>query len=303
MTQERVYNFGDLLTQGRARSLAARLFPPGLYSGFAPTLLGQTAVRLSPGTLLTPNGVMVTETTAVEVPVPPPEEGEALPVDAASYTLIADHTDIQTIGGSTASYSWVDGLVARSGAPDVNSVAVLYCRYDPAAAAGALTAAMFSSPPSPSMGLATEQWGHIPAPFAQACDVDLSGGPNIAITPASHPDGAQHLGWAITNSAGFNVQQVSFKLPLPLVPRARYVDVYADLSPGASIDVTALDSDGDAVALSPATITGPDVGLDEPVATLAVASTTLNAVTLAFEVNVPALSTGVFIKALRVRGD
>src|SRR4051812_27355493 len=122
MTQQRVYNYGDLLTQRRTKTLGASFFTPGIYVGMGPTVVSPVLVTLAPGAFMLPNGVLVTESSSVEL-IPP------VPTIATNYTLTADHDDIQAIGGSTVSYTWREGLLERSGDPDDNSLALLWLRH------------------------------------------------------------------------------------------------------------------------------------------------------------------------------
>jgi len=169
MTQTRIYDFGALLTQGRAKAFATSLFTPGIYEGFEPTIVSPTLVEFGPGTLLLPNGVLVRESGTTQVTVPTP----ASPTD---YTITADHDDIQAVGGSPAFYTLRTGILDRSADPNPNSLALLWIRHT---GGGPVTVPMLSRPPTLQAGtlLNAIEDGFIAAPFPHACDVVF--GPNI----------------------------------------------------------------------------------------------------------------------------
>lgn len=224
MVQSRVYDFAALLTQGRMKALGANLFTPGIYAGFDPLIVSPALLQLQAGAIMMPNGVMVLESTNVDI---------TPPIVSGNYTLTADHDDIQAVGGSPVTYTWRNGILPHSGNPNATSLAVLWLRYT----GGPITAAMFSSPLKLRNGailddlLDTEGW--LQAPFAAMCDVVK--GANIVLTPASHRDGAQNLGLNITNTAAVGFQSVNFTIPLPPLPIVKSIQVFADLPNNASI--------------------------------------------------------------------
>ncbi len=301
MTQQRLYDFGALLTQTRSKTLAGNVFTPGVYAGMAPTVVSPVSVTLSAGAFMLPNGVLVVENGAVSL-VPP------VPTLATDYTLTADHDDIQAIGGSTVSYTWRVGLLDRSGDPSTNSLAILWLRHPGSAP---VTIDMFSVPEPMKSGAVRSDLdlvsGWYQAPFPFICD-HLPLASNITVTAQRHSTGPQHLGIQIVNSAGSGTQAYNGLIPLTGVPRARFVDVYADIPTGGSISFstgvyTPYDTDGNAVATTPTSIAGAAVGLNTPVGTLALDSTELPVMTLGFTAVVPALTAGIFIKGFRVRAD
>ena len=175
MTQLRIYDFGALLTQGRAKALSASLFTPGIYEGFEPTIINATTVELSAGTYLLPNGILVRESAVTTITV-------ATPGSAEDYTVIADHDDVQAIGGSAAYYTKVDGIKARQEDPNANSLSLLWIRHPGSAP---LSADMLSVPPTLQAGtlLSAIEDGYMGAPFPRECDV-LKGA-NIVATQQS----------------------------------------------------------------------------------------------------------------------
>jgi len=175
MVQQRIYDFGALLTQGRTKTFATSLFTPGIYEGFVPTIISSTLIEFSAGTLLLPNGVLVRETATTQVIIPTPASAE-------NYTITVDHDDIQAVGGSPATYTLRSGILAREQEPLPNSLALLWVRHT---GAGPLTDSMLSRPPTLQAGslLNAIEDGFLAAPFPTMCDV--TAGPNVTAAQQS----------------------------------------------------------------------------------------------------------------------
>lgn len=175
MVQNRIYDFGALLTQARTKTLATSLFTPGIYGGMDPVIVSGTQLDLLPGTYLLPNGVLVGEDANTSITVPTPAGPE-------NYTVTVDHDDIQATGGSSAFYTLRSGILGREGDPNPNSLALLWIRHP---GGGPLTANMLSRPPTLQAGtlLSAIEDGFRPAPFPNATDVVK--GANITATQQS----------------------------------------------------------------------------------------------------------------------
>lgn len=228
MVQQRVYNFGDTLTQGRTKAVAGKLLSPGVYEGLEPAVLAPDILSLSPGSFLLPNGVLITETADITNIVYPPGWVGA----TGDFTLTADHDDIQAIGGSPVTYQIRPGLLDRSGDPNANSLALLWIRRQ----AAPLEPGFFSVPVKVKNGALldyttlTNGWKQ--APFPEASDV--TAGPNVTQANVSHKTGPQNTGVLISNS-GVGAQLFQFTLAMPRLPWTRRVEVYADIPTGGSI--------------------------------------------------------------------
>ena len=302
MSQSRVYDYGALLTQARTKSFASNLFTPGLYDGFAASIVTPTLLQFAPGTFLTPMGVLINESGNVQVTVPTPP-------GAADYTVTADHDDIQAVGGSPAYYTLRPGILPRSGSPNPNSLSLLWIRFPTATP---LALSMFSQPPVLQAGslLSVIENGIIPGPFPQRCDAIA--GPNITASAASF-SGSQNLGLLLVNSAGSGTQTYQFRLPLPPF-RPRTIEVFASLPNLGSISISTApyetyESTGAILTATPSAILGPVTALDlgstpAGVFTLGNYDADVNPPTsLGVTVVVPALTPGVFIKAFNLVGD
>lgn len=235
--QQRVYNFGDTLTQGKTKTLASRLLSAGVYEGVEPVIVSDVSalINLTPGAFLMPNGVLVVESTTItniSYPVSWP------PAGAADFTLTADHDDVQAIGGSPVSYTIRAGNLPASGSPFPNSLALLRIRFPGSAA---LNQGMFSVPLKVKNGalldyiLTGEGWS--PAPFPNACNVVA--GPNVIQKNTSF-GGPENQGVLVYSTAAFNSQTFQFTIPIPRMPWARRVEVYADLPASSSIGFNTL---------------------------------------------------------------
>lgn len=235
MAQQRIYNFGDTLTQGRTKTLAAKLLAAGVYEGMEPVIISDVSglFKLSAGSFLLPNGVLVVESTDVtEIQLPPLWP----PAAPTTYVLTADHSDIQAIGGSSVSYSLrvaPVGPIPMQGWPSANSLTLLIVRHP---GSMSLNPGMFSVPlrvrTNDLLQYTLNESGWLQAPF-ELCD--YVAGPNVTQRKQSSSQGPQHQGILFVNSAAFNSQSASFTLPLPRLPWVRRVEVYADLPPSSSI--------------------------------------------------------------------
>jgi len=303
MTQERIYDFGALLTQSRTKTLAASLFTPGIYEGFDPTIISPTLLEFSPGTYLLPNGVLVRETAATRVTIPTPASAE-------TYTITAGHDDIQAVGGSSAFYTLEDGIRERSGDPSTNSLALLWVRHT---GGGPLTYEMLSRPPVLQAGtlLSAIENGVLLAPFPQACN-EVKGS-NIQVTQTVHGSGNEHLGTLIQNTAVSGLQTYQFRLPLPPRPAPRSIQVFADIPSLGSISLSAAgyelyQAGGGVVSTSPASLTGPITALDlrsAPAGTFTLGNYEEDdpPTSLGVTITVPPATAGFFLKGFNLVGD
>lgn len=236
MTQQRIYNFGDTLTQSKTKTQASKLLSSGVYEGMNPVITGPATFNLTPGAYLLGNGVLVSETTPVTNINYPSSWPPGLPVPPAlttDFTLTADHQDIQAIGGSPVSYNLRPGILPKVGSPLPSSVALLWIRHPGSAS---LNPGMFSLPVKVKNGDVLEDvtrlTGWVQAPFEQACDIVA--GPNIQQQRVSFATGPQNTGLLVVNT-GFGVQTLSFTLPIPRLPWARRVAIYGDFPASSSI--------------------------------------------------------------------
>jgi hypothetical protein len=310
MTQQRIYDFGAILTQGRAKKVSAALLAPGIYSGMEPTLLSNPLIKLSAGEFLLPNGVLVIEDAEVEITPP-------TVTSAADYTLVATHEDIQAVGGSPIIYTWEEGILPRSGSPTSNALAILWLRHP-----GSMTinSSMVSLPlkVKNAAGIgsfeASQAW--LQAPFPQATDVFT--GPNVTATPASTATSAKDVGLRITNTAAFGLQGYQFRLPLPLLPRVRKVEVYVQLPSLGTLELSAAPIGGNTVTtnnynivttsgtvatVTPSQIAGPIADLSTPAATFVLGNTADAPVSMGVTIKVPPGGGQAFLKGFKLVGD
>lgn len=108
MSQRRIWNYGDTFTSERATVAMAALHSSGVYSGFDVTITDVDTFTLNPGFLLLPSGLLVEETSAIEMRIAP------LPAAATNYTITVRHVDADIIGGQAATYALEPGLLTPS---------------------------------------------------------------------------------------------------------------------------------------------------------------------------------------------
>jgi len=121
VTQRRIWNYGDTFTSERAATQVAALHEPGVYTGYALTLVDTDTMSFSPGFLLLPSGILVGESVDFQLRISP------LPAGATNYTITCRHTDRDLIGGQAALYAIETGLIPQSSITD--GVAIAYIRY------------------------------------------------------------------------------------------------------------------------------------------------------------------------------
>lgn len=255
MTQQRIYDFGAVLTQSRTKSLAANLWSPGLYQGLAPNIVGPDTFQLTPGALLLPNGILVDEAAPVNV-VLAPSWPPAIPTD---YTVTAEHADIQSVGGSAVIYVMQAGVLPDVGSPQPNSLTVLRIRHPGAVP---INTGMFSSPPYQKNGsvlsLVAQREGTLVPPFGM---FDVVAGSNIQQALVTHPSGLQHLCLRIRNTSATIFQTLRFRLRLPSFPQAKSIAVTLDLPTYGTLSLSSttetVAADGSSIAVTPATSNGP----------------------------------------------
>ena len=306
MVQQRVYDYGALLTQARTKTFASRLFSPGVYENMDPVIIAAPYMELTAGSFLLPNGVLVVESANVAI---------TAPIVAGDYTLTADHEDIQAVGGSPVIYTWRAGILDRYSDPNPNSLALLWFRYP----GGPIDIGMFSVPPDVRTGEAVASIeaiaGWLQAPFPGTSAVLK--GPNITAVGDSFGALYQHIGVLITNSAGVGTQTYQFRLPLPSIPRPRSIELYASIPALASVSLSSLPNtggpsatylayaqDGSSIGATPTIVNGPVTALDAtPAQVFTLANSLTPPATIGVTVAVPALSSGVFIKGFRLIPD
>jgi len=100
MSQSRIWNFGDPFTAEKTKQVQKVLNCPGVYSGYDISIIGTNKISLAAGGyLLQPDGVIVTESIAIQLIL------ATLPSIATIYTITCRHTDVQNIGGAAAIYA------------------------------------------------------------------------------------------------------------------------------------------------------------------------------------------------------
>lgn len=248
MTQRRIWNFGDTFTSEKAAILSAALHSPGVYSGYLPTITDTDSLSLSSGFLMLPSGIVVTESSPIEMRIYP------LPAAATNYTLTCRHTDRDLIGGQAALYAVETGLI--SSLPD--GVVLAYIKY-PGGAVPLSYSHLF-----PVRGLMSEAEDSpllvstkLLAPFLSKSIVSVQGA-NTSLTDTY----LAPRSFLTVTTDGLGPVPPSFETTTIVIPlsatRFRPVSVVikAQIDPNSSVLVSLFDTDGNAVTLSGSTL-GP----------------------------------------------
>jgi hypothetical protein len=248
MSQRRIWNFGDTFTSERATTAAASLHEPGVYVGYDVSLVDTDTLSLSPGWLLLPSGILVGETTAIELTISP------LPAAAAEYTIVVRHTDADIMGGQAATYAIEPGLLPQSVL--TNGVAIAYIRY-PGGAVPLVD--YFITPARKVLGQAEDSPHLVPtvllAPFtykwlnaATGANTTFS---NVWVSPNA---------FTRIETSGLGPVPPGFEVTTVIVPltagrfRPVSVVVRAIIDPNSQMLVAMRDTDGNAVTLTGSTL-------------------------------------------------
>jgi len=287
MTQRRIWNYGDTFTSERATTSVAALHEPGVYQGYDITLTDTDSFSIGPGFLLLPSGIIVGETSPIEIVISP------LPAAATNYTVVVRHTDADVIGGQAALYSVENGLIPQSSLTD--GVAIAYIRYPggavPLADYFIVPSRKVSSSPSDSPQLVPTQ---LLAPFSSSW-VLSSIGPNTSVSDTySAPDVFTRIETDGLGPVPPLFETSVFALPM-VAGRFRPVSlvVRAIVSANSSLSVSMLDTDGNPVTLSGSSL-GPAALFSDRVVSVNPSSgvfTEGGLYTLLLTFNTPALDT------------
>jgi len=250
MTQRRIWNYGDTFTSERATTAMAALHEPGVYTGYDVSLIDTDTMSLSPGFLMLPSGILVGETTPIELRISP------LPAAATNYTITIRHTDADVIGGQAALYAVEVGLLPQSAI--TNGVPIAYIRYP----GGAVPLAdYFITPARKVSGQAEDSPQLVPTvilPPMTARWVNSVTGFNTSFSNGySAPDVFTRV-----ETDGLGPPPPFFETTTVIVPytagrfRPVSIVVRAIIDPNSQLLVAMRDTDGNSVTLSGSTI-GP----------------------------------------------
>lgn len=120
MAQQRINIFGSLIDTADLPTMVASLFSPGRFLGCDFEVGGVDLLRVSPGSALLPDGVLIIE-----------DEPKTLVIGnssfAADYTVLYQLEDSSTLGGSPATLRATAGITKQSSFTD--SVVLGWIRY------------------------------------------------------------------------------------------------------------------------------------------------------------------------------
>ena len=244
MTQRRIWNYGDTFTSEKATTSMAALHSPGVYAGYEVSIIDTDTISLSPGFLLLPSGILVGETSAIEMTISP------LPAAATNYTIVVRHTDADVMGGQAAVYGLEAGLIPQSSLSD--GVALAWIRYPGGAVplqdffvlpSRHVSSSSLDSPqlvPSTFLAPFSTSWV-VSSLGANTSVADVYSAPNVVTSVAT--DGLGPI------PPGFETSV--FAIPL-VAGRFRPVSIIVRsvVDPNSELSLSLLDTDGNPVTLS-----------------------------------------------------
>lgn len=115
MPQERFYNYGSTATSTSENTIHYALHKRGVYRGMDLGVSSTDEVEIAAGYCLMHNGVVCSETTAVDLSFAPPAA-------ATNYTVIATHENRQLIGGDPVEYEVEEGVLRPLGDPTLEGI-------------------------------------------------------------------------------------------------------------------------------------------------------------------------------------
>lgn len=248
MTQRRIWNFGDTFTSERAATAMAALHGPGVYVGYEVSVIDTDTLSLGSGFLLLPNGILVGETSPIELTISP------LPAAPADYTIVVRHTDADIMGGQAATYTVESGLLLQAAISD--GVPIAYLRY-PGGAVPLLDS--FLTPARNLLSLAADSYYLVPtvllAPLTGRWITSVVG-PNTSLSDTWVSPNA----FTTIETDGLGPAPPLFEtttIVLPLVAgrfRPVSIVVRAIIDPNSQVLVALRDTDGAAVILVGSTL-------------------------------------------------
>lgn len=120
MAQQRTWNFGDTFTAKKAKNAQRALNLPGRYIGYDATVTDTDKITLAAdGYALMPNGVLVSEDAPINI------KFASMPMAATTFSITLRHSDVTTLGGSTAVYALETGELS-----EILSDGVVLCYVD-----------------------------------------------------------------------------------------------------------------------------------------------------------------------------
>lgn len=120
MSQNRYTDFGGTVTSSSANNIIKSLTAPGLLKGGNFIIVSPDKLRIQPYTLVTQNGVIITENEVTEVIIPNS-------TSAANFTIYVKHVNEAIVGGNKAELVVSDGLLPQSNFTD--SIVLGYVKY------------------------------------------------------------------------------------------------------------------------------------------------------------------------------
>lgn len=258
MSQVRIYNYGDALTSVKLSTVQAKLFGPGVYEGYdvrvidAQTLEFYNAADTSSttvGYLLLPDGVLLSETTLVRLPI------ATLPSNPTIFTVVAEHVNANIVGGTGAQYRVLTGYFQKGTV--ANSTVICWIAHPGLSAA--LAQFMIIQPPKQvvdnfAAAKVQDAFRDFSPPFGDALIVSASGHTVTSVNGDMAPlaggtDWPQIQCASASTTVGSPSTTVTWTLRA--LPSPSYVEFVDYIDTGCTIQISVLDTANVATSLSP----------------------------------------------------
>lgn len=138
--QRRIQDYGSPITASSLKNLSSSFSGPAILSGFEFTVEASARIRINPGTAITDQGVVITETEAKTLNVPT--------TAASDFTVYYYHVDQNVSGGASAVLTLASGVLHP---PDISGVILGYIKYPGGGVP--LDESFFVQPPARSLGV------------------------------------------------------------------------------------------------------------------------------------------------------
>ena len=239
MSQKRYTDFGSLRSAEQFNAIVKNLTKPGILQGGSFSIVGSDKVHIAPITLVTENGVIISESETQIITVTNTSS-------AKNYTIYYEHINSEILGGSKATLLVKDGHSKQSDL--ANAVVIGYVKY-----------------PGGSVPLATS---HLYSPANIALDSNkvaefspaetrlppfetkwIPAAPGSPFSMLTKYDTTQFLSYTQLENAGSSVTTHSFYLPgFVYKEQAGLVSLYVDAEFGASVVVKLVASTGTVIS-------------------------------------------------------
>lgn len=232
MAQQRTWNFGDTFTAKKAKNAQRALNLPGRYIGYDATVTDTDKITLAAdGYALMPNGVLVSEDAPINI------KFTSMPMAVTTFSITLRHSDVNTLGGSTAVYALETGELS-----EILSDGVVLCYvdhpggavslYDPSVVIRMTSSQQAGATSGPASG---DLGGTYPSPKVTG----IQGKPVSATAPTTFDilqyNGTQYVPTSAAAAVGVGIPAAFWHIETPVVSSTDYVGGFREFGVSAII--------------------------------------------------------------------